>query len=87
MGGFDGSGSGGGNIPGGADSDCAPGSQRDNNDVLYGFGEDIKKQMANLAPNQTIITAGDNINTYINNPESPEKPKFKPYSKTIKVLE
>ncbi len=32
----------GGNTPGGADSDCAPGSNKDH-DVLYGFGDELKK--------------------------------------------
>ena len=56
------------------------------NDVLYGFTDELKKQMTNLAPNQTIIT--DNMNSYINNPESPEKEELpKPYLKTITVMQ
>jgi hypothetical protein len=42
------------------------------NDVLYGFTDELRKQMTNLAPNQTIIT-DNNMNSYINNPDSPEK--------------
>ena len=63
---------GGVNTPGGADSESIP-----NNDVLCGFNDELKKKMTNLAPNQTIIT--DNLNSYINNPDSPEKDKPKPY--------
>lgn len=63
----------GGNTPGGADSDKMPG-----NDVLYGFKDELRRQMTNLAPNQTIFT-DNNMNSYMNNPESPEKDQPKPY--------
>jgi len=39
--------------------------------VLIGFNDDLKKQMKNLAPNETIIT--NNMNSCIENPDSPEK--------------
>ena len=56
------------------------------NDVLYGFTDELRRQMTNLAPNQTIIT-DNNMNSYINNPESPEKEQPKPYLKTITILQ